>query len=234
MRISFSEPGNFVMLKLVKFHDALFFNLVMIFFFVMCMLLIVLMNFVVGLFNKYNVKTIKNRESLVASLQKTHFPVLEFVWTIFPSLLIVNMALPTFSLLYLMDHLVNPMFTLKVIGNQWYWSYESNDFPWNNKSFAFDSFMLDQSQVKTGELRNLEVDQFFVIPCDTEIRLLVTSRDVLHSFAIPSLAIKVDAVPGRLNQVPLTVDVPGIYFGQCSELCGPNHAFMPIQLYAKH
>jgi len=221
------------MFGLVKFHDFLFFFLLLIFFFVMSMMLIVLSNFVIGSFNKYSRERIVARGEILKHSRITHFPSLEFFWTVFPSFILVNMALPTFTLLYVMDLVVDPVFTIKAIGNQWYWSYESNDFPWKNPTIAFDSFMLDESQLEVGDLRLLEVDNFFILPADMEMRLLVTSRDVLHSFAIPSLGIKVDAVPGRINQVPLSIQIPGLYFGQCSELCGPNHGFMPIQIYVK-
>lgn len=221
------------MFGLVKFHDFLFFFLLLIFFFVMSMMLIVLSNFVIGSFNKYSRERIAARGEILKHSRITHFPSLEFFWTVFPSFILVNMALPTFTLLYVMDLVVDPVFTIKAIGNQWYWSYESNDFPWKNPTIAFDSFMLDESQLEVGDLRLLEVDNFFILPADMEMRLLVTSRDVLHSFAIPSLGVKVDAVPGRINQVPLSIQIPGLYFGQCSELCGPNHGFMPIQIYVK-
>jgi len=233
MRISFSEPGNSTMFGLIHFHDFVFFFLLVISLFVTSMFLIILNNFVIGSFNLYNLNLIKERKENLKNINITHYPTLEFIWTLIPSLLLVNMALPTFTLLYTMDLVIEPIFTIKAIGNQWYWGYEINDFPWDPKRIAFDSFMLDQSQIETGELRLLEVDNFLILPTKTEIRLLVTARDVLHSFALPSLAIKMDAVPGRLNQVALNVNVPGVYFGQCSELCGPNHGFMPITLYMK-
>jgi cytochrome c oxidase subunit 2 len=233
MRISFSEVGNFLMFGLVKFHDFLFFFLLLIFIFVMSMMVIVISNYVIGGFNKYDRERIEARKGILKQSRLTHFPSLEFFWTVFPSFILVNMALPTFTLLYVMDLVVDPVFTIKAIGNQWYWSYESNDFPWKTPAIAFDSFILDETQLEIGDLRLLEVDNFFILPADMEMRLLVTSRDVLHSFAIPSLGIKVDAIPGRLNQIPLSIQIPGLYFGQCSELCGPNHGFMPIQIYVK-
>jgi len=218
------------MYGLISFHDFVFFYLTVIFLFVMSMFIIILNNYTIGSFNLYNLINIKNRKNNLKNINNTHYPVLEFVWTVLPSLLLINMALPTFTLLYTMDLVIEPIFTIKAIGNQWYWAYEINDFPWDPKRIAFDSFLLDQNQLELGELRLLEVDNFLILPTKTEIRLLVTARDVLHSFALPSLAIKMDAVPGRLNQVGLNVNLPGVYFGQCSELCGPNHGFMPITL----
>jgi len=233
-RISFSEPGNDLMFGLIHFHDFVFFFLLIIAIFVMSMLIIILMNFVIGSFNTYIRSSIMTRKVLLKTINITHFPILEFIWTLVPALLLVNMALPTFALLYTMDLVIEPIFTIKAIGNQWYWGYETNDFPWNTNRIAFDSYMLDQAQINLGELRLLEVDNFLILPTQTEIRLLITSRDVLHSFALPSLAVKMDAVPGRLNQVALNINVPGVYFGQCSELCGPNHGFMPITFYVKN
>jgi len=109
----------------------------------------------------------------------------------------------------------------------------SKDFPWTNTGFDFDSFYIAEEQLKMGDKRLLEVDSFVVLPINAEGRLLITSRDVLHSFTIPSLGIKTDSVPGRLNQVPLIIKVPGTYFGQCSELCGPSHGFMPIVIQSQ-
>jgi cytochrome c oxidase subunit 2 len=160
-----------------------------------------------------------------------HNPQLEFIWTIMPTIILINMALPTFTLLYSMDLILDPKSNIKVIGNQWYWGYETSDFYYTPTSFAFDSFMIPIEQLSEGERRLFEVDNFLILPAKSEFRLLITAKDVLHSWALPSFGIKLDAVPGRLNANGLNTRVPGLYFGQCSELCGPNHGFMPIVLH---
>jgi cytochrome c oxidase subunit 2 len=232
-RISFCEPGNLITVGVITFHDFLFFFLTLIAFFVMSIMIILLVNFVIGTYNIYEAILIKDRKEILKFLKISHYPILEFIWTLVPTLLLVNMAIPTFILLYTMDILIEPKFTIKAIGNQWYWAYETNDFPWNTHKVSFDSYMLQQNQIDIGLKRLLEVDNFLILPTQMEIRLLVTSRDVLHSFALPSLSIKIDAVPGRLNHNPLFVNLPGFYFGQCSELCGPNHGFMPITIMSQ-
>nr|ANG60799.1 cytochrome c oxidase subunit II [Desmophyllum dianthus]UUF92236.1 cytochrome c oxidase subunit II [Desmophyllum pertusum] len=151
---------------------------------------------------------------------------LEIVWTIIPAVILIFIALPSLKLLYLMDEIISPALTIKVIGHQWYWSYEYSDY--EGETLAFDSYMVPSSDLISGKNRLLEVDQKLVVPIGTHIRFLVTGADVLHSFAVPSLGLKVDAVPGRLNQTGVFIKRPGVFFGQCSEICGANHSFMPI------
>jgi len=128
---------------------------------------------------------------------------------------------------------IAPALTLKVIGYQWYWSYQYSDYNGLDRpSLAFDSYMLDESELQTGDLRLLEVDNEVVLPINTHIRIMLTASDVLHSWAVPALGVKTDAVPGRLNQIPLFIKRAGVFYGQCSELCGVNHAFMPIVVKA--
>ena len=165
----------------------------------------------------------------------SHVSILEIIWTIFPSFLLLLLAIPSFNLLYSLDEIINPLITLKIIGHQWYWTYEYSDFYLDNrdysiiKSISFDSYMLGASDLqKTCPFRLLEVDNRVFLPITTHIRLLVTASDVLHSWAIPSFGIKVDACPGRLSQASLFLKRSGIYYGQCSEICGVNHGFMPI------
>jgi len=147
-----------------------------------------------------------------------------------PTVILIFIAIPSFALLYAIDELHNPKITLKVLGNQWYWSYEFADYigDLSEESIDFDSYMLLEEDLISGQYRLLEVDERVFLPERTSIRVLVTSLDVIHSWAIPSLGIKMDACPGRLNQVGMFIRRKGIYFGQCSELCGVNHAFMPI------
>lgn len=140
-------------------------------------------------------------------------------------------AVPSFSLLYSIDEISNPEVTVKVIGHQWYWSYELTDME-NSNRLNFDSYMLTEDNLPKGGLRLLEVDNRLNLPTRTSIRLLITAADVLHSWAVPSLGIKMDGCPGRLNQVSLNLPFGGTFYGQCSELCGVNHAFMPIVVHA--
>nr|YP_010042735.1 cytochrome c oxidase subunit II [Protoreaster nodosus]QPC56372.1 cytochrome c oxidase subunit II [Protoreaster nodosus] len=149
---------------------------------------------------------------------------LETVWTIVPAIILIFIALPSLQLLYLMDEVNNPSLTIKAIGHQWYWSYEYADY----RELEFDSYMIPTNDLPLGSPRLLEVDNRLVLPSNTPIRVLVSSADVLHSWAIPSLGIKMDAVPGRLNQVNFFISRCGLFYGQCSEICGANHSFMPI------
>nr|AAA58509.1 cytochrome oxidase II [Heliconius melpomene melpomene] len=148
---------------------------------------------------------------------------IELIWTILPAITLIFIALPSLRLLYLLDELNNPLITLKSIGHQWYWSYEYSDF--NN--IEFDSYMI-QSNENLNNFRLLDVDNRIILPMNNQIRILVTATDVIHSWTIPSLGVKIDANPGRLNQTSFFINRPGIYYGQCSEICGANHSFMPI------
>nr|WMQ72220.1 cytochrome oxidase subunit II [Okanagana canescens]WMQ72221.1 cytochrome oxidase subunit II [Okanagana canescens] len=149
---------------------------------------------------------------------------IEFIWTLLPAMTLIFIALPSLRLLYLLDEVNNPLLTIKIIGHQWYWSYEYSDF----LNVEFDSYMKSTNSLDGNEFRLIEVDNRMILPFSTQIRLMVTSTDVLHSWAMPSLGIKVDAVPGRLNQVSVIINRPGLIYGQCSEICGSNHSFMPI------
>ena len=150
-----------------------------------------------------------------------------------PSLILVLIAVPSFALLYSLDEVVDPAVTIKAIGHQWYWSYEYSDYSQeSDQSIAFDSYMVPEDDLELGQLRLLDVDNRLVVPANTHIRVIITAADVLHSWAVPSLGVKCDAVPGRLNQIPLFIKREGVFYGQCSELCGANHAFMPIVVEA--
>nr|WEY26869.1 cytochrome c oxidase subunit II [Pseudorca crassidens]WEY26895.1 cytochrome c oxidase subunit II [Pseudorca crassidens]WEY26908.1 cytochrome c oxidase subunit II [Pseudorca crassidens]WEY26921.1 cytochrome c oxidase subunit II [Pseudorca crassidens]WEY26934.1 cytochrome c oxidase subunit II [Pseudorca crassidens] len=150
----------------------------------------------------------------------------ETIWTVLPAIILIMIALPSLRILYMMDEINNPSLTVKTMGHQWYWSYEYTDY----EDLNFDSYMIPTSDLKPGELRLLEVDNRMVLPMQMTIRMLVSSEDVLHSWAVPSLGLKTDAIPGRLNQMTLTSTRPGLFYGQCSEICGSNHSFMPIVL----
>nr|WMQ72192.1 cytochrome oxidase subunit II [Okanagana aurora] len=149
---------------------------------------------------------------------------IEFIWTLLPAMTLIFIALPSLRLLYLLDEVNNPLLTIKIIGHQWYWSYEYSDF----LNVEFDSYMKSTNNLDMNEFRLIEVDNRMILPFSTQIRLMITSTDVLHSWAMPSLGIKVDAVPGRLNQASIMINRPGLIYGQCSEICGSNHSFMPI------
>jgi cytochrome c oxidase subunit 2 len=167
----------------------------------------------------------------------THSNELEIVWTSVPALILLFLATPSFSLLYSMDEIADPTISLKVIGHQWYWSYEFSDYNYflcgignEGTKIKYDCYMtnLETMPEKQGYFRLLETNKRILLPIKTHIRLLVSSADVLHSWTIPSFGVKVDACPGRLNQINLFIKRAGLFFGQCSEICGVNHAFMPI------
>ncbi|NP_659340.3 cytochrome c oxidase subunit II (mitochondrion) [Odobenus rosmarus rosmarus] len=150
----------------------------------------------------------------------------ETVWTILPAIILIMIALPSLRILYMMDEINSPFLTVKTMGHQWYWSYEYTDY----EDLSFDSYMVPTQELKPGELRLLEVDNRMVLPMEMTVRMLISSEDVLHSWTVPSLGLKTDAIPGRLNQTTLMAMRPGLYYGQCSEICGSNHSFMPIVL----
>nr|YP_009995925.1 cytochrome c oxidase subunit II [Chrysolina aeruginosa]QNQ64876.1 cytochrome c oxidase subunit II [Chrysolina aeruginosa] len=151
---------------------------------------------------------------------------IEIIWTILPAITLIFVAIPSLRLIYILDEINNPSITIKVIGHQWYWSYEYSDF----KNIEFDSYMIPTENLKNTEFRLLDVDNRLIIPTNSQIRILVTAADVIHSWTIPSLGIKLDATPGRLNQSNLFSNRSGLFYGQCSEICGTNHSFMPIVL----
>nr|YP_010827549.1 cytochrome c oxidase subunit II [Callibia diana]WFD61145.1 cytochrome c oxidase subunit II [Callibia diana] len=149
---------------------------------------------------------------------------LEILWTILPAIVLIFVAMPSLRILYLIDETENPLLSIKTIGHQWYWSYEYSDF----NQVEFDSYMIAQNDSNTFNIRLLEVDNRTTIPMNTLTRILITSEDVLHSWTIPSIGIKADATPGRMNQASFWFNRPGVFYGQCSEICGANHSFMPI------
>jgi cytochrome c oxidase subunit 2 len=145
-----------------------------------------------------------------------------------PVLILVIIAIPSFKLLYFVDVVPETEFTIKATGHQWYWSYEYPD----NGGFTFDAYMIAPSDLQPDQLRLLEADNRIVVPVKTNVRIQTTATDVIHSWTVPQFGVKVDAVPGRLNELWINVDEPGTYYGQCSELCGVNHGFMPITVQA--
>ena len=214
---NFQDPATPSMEKIIDLHNDVMVFLVLIIIFVLWMLIKIVMHF-----NENNYTTLR------FSFQ--HHTNIERIWTYIPTLILILIATPSFSLLYTVDELHAPKLTVKIIGHQWYWSYEYTDWSPNSldESIMFDSYMLAEDDLTLGAYRLLEVDNRLILPSNMSIRLLITAVDVLHSWTIPSFGVKVDACPGRLNQAGLYIKRSGIYYGQCSELCGLNHAFMPI------
>nr|AAS67203.1 cytochrome oxidase subunit II [Geositta cunicularia]ADO86985.1 cytochrome oxidase subunit 2 [Geositta cunicularia]AER58558.1 cytochrome oxidase subunit 2 [Geositta cunicularia]AHK23100.1 cytochrome oxidase subunit II [Geositta cunicularia] len=203
-QFGFQDASSPIMEELVEFHDhALMVALAI------CSLVLYLLTLM--LMEKLSSNTVDAQE-------------VELVWTILPAIVLIMLALPSLQILYMMDEIDEPDLTLKAIGHQWYWSYEYTDF----KDLSFDSYMLPSQELPLGNFRLLEVDHRVVIPMESPIRVIVTADDVLHSWAVPSLGVKTDAIPGRLNQTSFITTRPGIFYGQCSEICGANHSFMPI------
>ena len=234
-QLGFQNPATAIMEGIINFHHDLFFFIVIIVVFTYYMLARCLLLY--GWRDKSN--TFKNTQK---PINITHASKLEIIWTIIPAIILFLIALPSFSLLYSMDEMAEPLMSIKAIGNQWYWTYElmdPNTFLINNKfsktgglkldtNFVFDSYMIPDDELSKGQLRLLEVDNKLFLPTGINIRVLITSSDVLHSWAVPAFGIKLDSVPGRLNQTLLNIKRPGTFYGQCSEICGINHAFMPI------
>nr|YP_009659076.1 cytochrome c oxidase subunit 2 [Chytriomyces confervae]QCQ69074.1 cytochrome c oxidase subunit 2 [Chytriomyces confervae] len=208
--LGFQDPASNFMYAIVDLHDR-------IIFFLIILLVIVAWTLISSLLNSDHMALLNHNNTI------------ELIWTITPAGILWAIGLPSLNLLYLMDEVLDAEITVKAIGNQWYWSYEYTDY---EAPIAFDSFMIDEASLEIGDQRQLEVDNSLVLPVNTSIRILVSSNDVIHSFAIPSLALKVDALPGRLNSLGLIINRPGQFYGQCSELCGANHGFMPISLKA--
>lgn len=153
-----------------------------------------------------------------------HGQTIEVIWTILPAVILLFIAFPSLRILYLLDEVNNPSISLKTIGHQWYWSYEYSDF----SGIEFDSYIIPQNEINLDSFRLLDVDNRVILPINNQIRILVSATDVLHSWTVPSLGVKIDASPGRLNQTNFFINRPGLYYGQCSEICGANHSFMPI------
>nr|AAL28045.1 cytochrome oxidase subunit II [Terrisswalkerius carbinensis] len=206
-QISFQDAASSVMMQLISFHDHTLIILTLVLTMVGYALIALMFNSSI------------NRYILEAQT-------IETVWTILPALILLTLALPSLRILYLTDEVSNPSMTVKTVGHQWYWSYEYTDF----MNIEMDSYMIQTGDLMLGDYRLLEVDNRIVIPMQLEIRMLITAADVLHSWTVPSLGVKVDAVPGRLNQIGFTTSHPGVFYGQCSEICGANHSFMPISV----
>ena len=232
----FQDSASPIMEGIINLHNYIFFYLIIILVFVLFMIYNILITYSKHIVRPKKARQLLFRSVVLKNINIVHGTVLEIVWTVIPSIILVFIAVPSFALLYSMDEVIRPTVTLKAIGYQWYWAYEYSDYSFfkNRKrgSVAFDSYMIDENDLSFGDLRLLEVDNETVLPIKTHIRVLLTAADVLHSWAVPALGVKTDAVPGRMNQVPLYIKREGIFYGQCSELCGVNHGFMPIVVKA--
>nr|YP_009995339.1 cytochrome c oxidase subunit II [Ochthebius deletus]QNP09742.1 cytochrome c oxidase subunit 2 [Ochthebius deletus] len=205
--ISTQDSASPLMEQLIYFHDHTLMILLMITILVGYLMMSLF-------FNKLNYRFLLEGQMI------------ELIWTILPAITLIFIALPSLNLLYLLDEINNPMISIKSIGHQWYWSYEYTDF----KNIEFDSYMIPSNELKINNFRLLDVDNRIVLPYNSQIRMMVTAADVLHSWTIPSLSVKIDATPGRLNQINFFMNRAGLFYGQCSEICGANHSFMPIVL----
>lgn len=288
-KIGFQDPITPIAYGIIKLHDHILFFLAVILFVVSYLLFSTYKKFYFGDLNNNfpDAKKIGLFSSVVNSYKENilsivkdrtysinHGTTIEIVWTVLPAFILLFIAVPSFALLYAMDEIIDPVLTVKVIGHQWYWSYEYSDYSvvyntrlsdfhsidefnmWESiykewgylkerslldylynavvvpeTTIKFDSYMIHDAELNVGDLRLLKTDMPLFLPKNTHIRLLITSSDVLHSWAVPSFGVKVDAVPGRLNQTSLYLKNTGTFYGQCSELCGVNHAFMPIEVY---
>jgi len=209
---NFQPAATPVMEQIETFHHYLLIVITLIAGFVLLLLLIVIVRF--------------NERANPVPSRTAHHTLIEVIWTVVPVMILVGIAIPSFKLMYFADRTTEAEMTIKAIGHQWYWSYEYPD----NGDFTFDALMVPENEIdpSKGQLRLLETDNRLVIPVNTKIRLLITATDVIHSFAVPSFGVKLDAVPGRTNETWTEVTEEGVYYGQCSELCGVNHAYMPI------
>jgi cytochrome c oxidase subunit 2 len=211
---NYQDPASPVMERVVGFHNFLLVVITLITLLVMGLLLVIIVRF--------------NEKANPVPSKTTHNGVLEVLWTAIPVVILVSIAIPSFRLLYFMDRTEQADMTLKITGHQWYWSYEYPD----NGGFGFDALLVQEADLQPGQPRLLTTDNKIVLPIDTNIRLLMTATDVIHSWAIPALVEKLDAVPGRTNETWMRIEREGTYYGQCSELCGVNHGFMPIEVEA--
>nr|DBA43691.1 TPA_asm: COX2 [Bombus nevadensis] len=202
--LMFQDSNSFYSDNLISFHN-----------------LTMMMMFMIITLTIFFIFDSMNNKFLNLNLLKNHM--IEIIWTLIPMIILIIICFPSLKILYYIDEILNPYFSIKAIGHQWYWSYEYPEF-----NIEFDSYLMNYEM--NNQFRLLETDNRLIIPFKISLRMIISSLDVIHSWTIPSLGIKVDAVPGRINQLNLFCIRPGLYFGQCSEICGMNHSFMPIML----
>nr|YP_001491490.1 cytochrome c oxidase subunit II [Centropyge loriculus]YP_009160516.1 cytochrome c oxidase subunit II [Centropyge multicolor]YP_009160529.1 cytochrome c oxidase subunit II [Centropyge joculator]YP_009178115.1 cytochrome c oxidase subunit II [Centropyge bispinosa]YP_009192226.1 cytochrome c oxidase subunit II [Centropyge flavicauda]YP_009192239.1 cytochrome c oxidase subunit II [Centropyge acanthops]ANW71973.1 cytochrome c oxidase subunit II [Centropyge interrupta]WNH20116.1 cytochrome c ox len=208
-QLGFQDATSPLMEELLHFHD----HALMIVFLISAFVLYIIVAMV----------TTKIYDKYILDSQE-----IEIIWTVLPAIILIMIALPSLRILYIMDEVNDPHLTVKAMGHQWYWSYEYTDY----EELGFDSYMIPTQDLMPGQFRLLETDHRMVVPVESPIRVLVSAEDVLHSWAVPTLGVKMDAVPGRLNQTAFITSRPGVFYGQCSEICGANHSFMPIVVEA--
>ena len=213
-QIGLQQSASPVMDNIIWFHDFLLYIIVGIAGFVLVLLVVVMVRF--------------NARTNPIPSRTTHNTLIEIAWTLIPIVILMFIAVPSFKLLFFQLNVPPADLTVKATGKQWYWSYSYPD----NGQFEFDSLMLKEGERKEGQPRLLAVDNEMVVPVNKTVRVITTGSDVIHSFAVPSFGIKIDAVPGRINETWFTATREGVYYGQCSELCGKDHAFMPIAVRA--
>jgi cytochrome c oxidase subunit 2 len=210
-QLNFQQSATPVMDNIISFHNFLLVIITLITLFVLALLLIIIVRF--------------NARANPTPSRTTHNTLLEVAWTLVPVAILVMIAIPSFKLLFYQLNIPQADLTVKATGKQWYWSYSYPD----NGKFEFDSLMVrDEKQLRTDQPRLLGVDNEMVVPVNKTVRVQTTGAEVIHAFAVPSFGIKIDAIPGRLNETWFKATREGIYYGQCSELCGKDHAFMPI------
>jgi len=205
IKLNFQNRNSPLIEQLIFFHDHTIFIILIIIFIITYIIIFIISNKFI------NIKILENQ-------------IIEFIWTAIPPIILIFIALPSLHLLYLIDEIKSPIITIKIFGHQWFWSYEYSDF----YNIEFESYIINN--LEKENFRLIEVDNKTILPYKFNIRLLISSDDVIHSWTIPRLGIKIDAIPGRINQINLFINRPGIYFGQCSEICGINHRFIPIQI----
>ena len=212
-QLGFQEPATDLMSDVISFHSYILMPII-------TGISLLVLGLLLYIAYRYN----SNKNHTASTT--THNTVIEVLWTVIPVILLIIIAIPSFRILYTSETIPKADLTIKAIGNQWYWSYEYPDFD----DFSFDANMLHEDELSDPSLRLLETDTQIVVPVNKVVKLLITSNDVLHAWTIPAFAVKKDAVPGRLNETWFKAEKTGTYYGQCSELCGRKHAFMPINV----
>lgn len=213
-QLGFDPAASPTMERITEFHNLLLVIITLITVFVLGLMLYVMYRF--------------SEKRNPTPSRTTHNTTVEVLWTVIPVIILVIVAIPSFKLLYYADRTQDAEMTIKAIGRQWYWSYEYPD----DGNFTFDAFMVATEDLQDGQHRLLDTDNYVVLPVNTKIRLLITASDVLHSFALPAMGVKLDAVPGRINETWVEITREGTFYGQCSEICGTGHSFMPIAVKA--
>jgi cytochrome c oxidase subunit 2 len=212
--LGFQDAASPTAERLNDFHNMLLYLIIAIALFVLALLIWVVVRY--------------NKRANPVPQQFSHNVLIEVIWTVIPVLILLAIVIPSFRLLYYTDRTANPEMTLKITGYQWYWGYEYPD----QGGISFNSYMVPEKDLKEGQVRLLSTDNPVVLPIDTNIRIWITGADVIHALAVPELGLKIDAMPGHLNETWVNITKPGVYYGQCSELCGKDHSFMPIEIHA--